>query len=60
MTTLILDKILLVENSSDATNREVQFFVERGLINASLVTYNVGYYVEDSKHLSVLILNPIL
>ena len=46
--TLILDKILLVENSSAVTNRqEVQFFVERGLINVSLVTYNVGYYVED-------------
>jgi hypothetical protein len=45
--TLILDKILLGVNSSDTINREVQFFVEKGLINASLVTYNVGYYVED-------------
>ena len=45
--TLILDENLLGENSSDTTNREVQFFVEKGLINASLVTYNVGYYVED-------------
>lgn len=45
--TLTLDKILLLENSSATTNREVQFFVERGLINASLVTYNVGYYVKD-------------
>ena len=44
--TLILDKIL-IDNSSATTNREVQFFVERGFINASLVTYNVGYYVED-------------
>jgi hypothetical protein len=45
--TLILDKILLGENSSDTITREVRFFVEKGLINASLVTYNVGYYVED-------------
>src|SRR5918993_5665190 len=45
--TLILDKIFLGENSSDTINMEVQFFVEKGLINASLVTYNVGYYVED-------------
>ena len=45
--TLILDKIFLGENSSDTINREVQFFVEKGLINTSLVTYNVGYYVED-------------
>ena len=28
-------------------NREVQFYVERGVINSTLVTYNVGYYVED-------------
>ncbi len=47
--TLILDKIFLGENSSDMINREVQFFVEKGLINASLVTYNVGYYVEDTN-----------
>ncbi len=40
--TLFLDKILLVENTNITTNREVQFFVKRGLINASLVTYNVG------------------
>ncbi len=45
--TLILDKIFLGENSSDTTNREVQFFIEKGLINASLVTYNMGYYIED-------------
>jgi hypothetical protein len=45
--TLILDKVFLGENSSDTINREVRFFVEKGLINASLVTYNVGYYVED-------------
>jgi len=50
--TLILDKILLGENSSDTINREVGFFVEKGLINASLVTYNVGYYVEDPNFFS--------
>jgi len=43
--TLILDKIL-IENTN-SINSEVQFFVEKGLINTSLVTYNVGYYVED-------------
>ncbi len=43
--TLILDKILIQKSST--TNSDVQFFIEKGLINASLVTYNVGYYVED-------------
>ncbi|WP_186433969.1 hypothetical protein [Candidatus Nitrosocosmicus arcticus] len=43
--TLILDKILIQKSST--INSEIQFFVEKGLINASLVTYNVGYYVED-------------
>ena len=37
-----------VEKSS-TIYREVQFFVERGVINTSLVTYNVGYYIEDSN-----------
>ena len=50
--TLILDKIFLGENSSDTINREVQFFVEKGLINASLVTYNMGYYVEGPNFFS--------
>ncbi len=45
-TTLILDKIPI--EKSNATYKEVQFFVERGVVNASLVTYNVGYYIEDS------------
>jgi len=43
--TLILDRIL-IENTN-SINSEVQFFVEKGLINTSLVTYNVGYDVED-------------
>jgi len=43
--TLILDKILIQKSST--TNSDVQFFIEKGLINASLETYNVGYYVED-------------
>jgi hypothetical protein len=45
--TLILDKIF-IENSS-ITNREVQFYVERGFINTSLVTYTMGFYIEDSN-----------
>lgn len=45
--TLILDKIF-IENSR-TTNRQVQFFVERGFINASLVTYTMGFNVEDSN-----------
>jgi hypothetical protein len=44
--TLFIHKILLIENANVTTNREVQFFVKRGLINASLVTYNVGNYVK--------------
>ena len=36
-----------IEKSS-SINREVQFYVERGVINSTMVTYNVGYYVEDS------------
>jgi hypothetical protein len=46
-TTLVLDKIPI--EKSNTTNREVQFFVERGVINTSLVTYNVGYYIEDTN-----------
>lgn len=45
-TTLVLDKIPI--EKSNTTYREVQFFVERGVINTSLVTYNVGYYIEDT------------
>ncbi|MDN5846974.1 MAG: hypothetical protein L0H53_11945 [Candidatus Nitrosocosmicus sp.] len=45
-TTLMLDKIPI--EKSNATYKEVQFFVERGVVNASLVTYNMGYYIEDS------------
>jgi len=33
---------------SRSINREVQFYVERGVINSTLVKYNVGYYVKDS------------
>jgi hypothetical protein len=36
-----------IEKSS-SINREVQFYVERAVINSTLVTYNVGYYIEDS------------
>ena len=43
--TLILGKILIQKSST--INSELQFFVEKGLIDASLVTYNVGHYVED-------------
>ena len=45
--TLMLSKIPIEKSS--VIDREVQFFVERGVINTSLVTYNVGYYVEDSN-----------
>ena len=45
--TLMLGKIPL--EKSDTINREAQFFVERGIINTSMVTYNVGYYINDSK-----------
>ena len=45
--TLMLGKIPL--EKSDTINREAQFFVERGIINTSMVTYNVGYYIKDSK-----------
>ena len=45
--TLMLGKIPVEKSST--INREIQFFVERGVINTSLVTYNVGYYVEDSN-----------
>lgn len=44
--TLVLDKIPI--EKSNTTFREVQFFVERGIINTLLVTYNVGYYIEYS------------
>ena len=44
--TLMLRKIPI--ETAGTTNREVQFFVERGLIKTSLVTYKVGYYI-DSK-----------
>jgi hypothetical protein len=44
--TQFLHKILLVENTNVTTNREVRFFVKRGHINVSLVTYNVGDYVK--------------
>ena len=40
--------LISIEKSS-TINREVQFFVERRVINASMVTYNVGNYVEDSN-----------
>jgi len=43
----MLGKIPL--EKSDTINREAQFFVERGIINTSMVTYNVGYYIKDSK-----------
>ena len=45
--TLMLGKTPVEKSST--INREIQFFVERGVINTSLVTYNVGYYVEDSN-----------
>ena len=45
--TLMLGKIPL--EKSDTINREAQFFVKRGIINTSMVTYNVGYYIKDSK-----------
>ena len=45
--TLMLGKIPI--ETSDTINREAQFFVERGIINTSMVTYNVGYYIKDSK-----------
>ncbi len=45
--TLMLGKIPIEKSST--INREIQFFVESGVINTSLVTYNVGYYVEDSN-----------
>ena len=44
--TIILAKVPI--EISISMNREVQFYVERGVINSTLVTYNVGYYVEDS------------
>ncbi|MDF0682002.1 MAG: hypothetical protein P0116_13670 [Candidatus Nitrosocosmicus sp.] len=44
--TIMLAKVPIEKSSS--INREVQFYVERGIINSTLVTYNVGYYVEDS------------
>ncbi len=45
--TLMLGKIPL--ETSDTINREAQFIVERGIINTSMVTYNVGYYIKDSE-----------
>lgn len=45
--TLMLGKIPI--ETLGPINREVQFFVERGVINTSLVTYNMGYYAEDSN-----------
>ena len=44
---LMLGKIPLEILST--INGESHFFVERGIINAPLVTYNVGYYIEGSK-----------
>ena len=44
--TIMLAKVPIEKSSS--INKEVQFYVERGVINSTLVTYNVGYYVEDS------------
>jgi hypothetical protein len=44
--TIKLAKVPIEKSSS--INREVQFYVERGVINSTLVTYNVGYYVKDS------------
>ncbi|WP_458721527.1 hypothetical protein [Candidatus Nitrosocosmicus sp. R] len=45
--TLMLGKIPL--ETSNTINREAQFFVERGIINTSMVTYKVGYYIKDSE-----------
>ena len=45
--TLVLGKIPI--EKSNTINREVQFFFERGIINISLVTYNMGYYMEGSS-----------
>ena len=45
--TRMLGKIPIEKSST--INREVQFFVERRVINTSMVTYSVGYYVEDSN-----------
>ena len=43
--TIMLAKVPIEKSSSI---NKVQFYVERGVINSTLVTYNVGYYVEDS------------
>ena len=44
--TIVLTKVPIEKSSS--VNRGVQFYVERGLIYSTMVTYIVGYYVEDS------------
>jgi len=45
-TTLIFEKIPF--EKSNSTCSEVQFFIERGVINSSSITYNAGYYMEDT------------
>lgn len=45
-TTLILEKIPF--EKSNTTHSEIQFFVERGVINSSSIAYNAGYYIEDT------------
>ena len=46
-TTLMLNKIPFEKSST--IRGKVQFFVESGVVVASLVTYNVGYYEKDSS-----------
>ena len=49
--TIMLAKVPIEKSSS--INREVQFYVERGVINSTLVTYNVGYYIDSKMNGSI-------